>query len=82
MVPVFAAKSYYGYLGPGADLVDLSASILSVRDGFLPATLNYQTADPDAPVQVSSGTEIENGNFLSIGFSSTGQVTCLAIQIV
>ena len=81
-VQVFAPKSYYGYIGPGADIVDLSASILAVRDGFLPATLNFENADPQADVNVTAcSTEITNRSFLSIGFSATGQITCLAVRI-
>ncbi len=82
-VPVFAPKSFYGYLGPGSDIVDLSASIIALRDGFLPATLNFENADPNAPVQVSAEkTLLNNGKFISIGFSSTGQITCLAVEAV
>ena len=80
-VPVFAPKSHYGYVGPGADIVDLSASVLSLREGFLPATLNFENADPEAPVNVNAKiAEVDNSRFISIGFSSTGQVTCLAVQ--
>src|SRR5262249_1500106 len=41
-VPVFAAKSYFGNMGAGAGLVELTASILALQQGVLPATLNYE----------------------------------------
>ena len=81
-VLVFAPKSYYGYVGPGADIIDLSASVLSVGEGFLPATLNFNSPDPDAPLNVNADyREFQNPNFLSIGFSATGQITCMAVRV-
>jgi 3-oxoacyl-[acyl-carrier-protein] synthase II len=50
--PVWAVKSYTGSCGAGSPLVELAGSLLALRDGTLPATLNYETPDPACPVQV------------------------------
>ena len=52
-VPVLAVKSYLGNLGTGASVVELAASLLALRDGRMPATLNYEEADPRCPVRVA-----------------------------
>jgi 3-oxoacyl-[acyl-carrier-protein] synthase II len=55
-VPVLAAKSYLGNLGAGASTVELAASLLGLKHGLVPATLNYEESDPDCPVSVITGT--------------------------
>jgi 3-oxoacyl-[acyl-carrier-protein] synthase II len=51
-VPVFAPKSYTGNLGAGGSVTELAASLLALRHGAVPATLNYEQPDPDCPVRV------------------------------
>ncbi len=51
-VPVTAPKSYFGYLGAASAAVELAASVLALEHRLIPATLNYQTPDPECPVQV------------------------------
>jgi 3-oxoacyl-[acyl-carrier-protein] synthase II len=52
-VPVVAIKSYVGNLGPGAAGVELAASLLALRDGRTPATLNHEETDPACPIWVA-----------------------------
>lgn len=54
-VPVFAPKSYFGNLHAAAGAVELAASVLALQQATVPATLNYQLADPACPVQVIRG---------------------------
>ena len=79
--PVFAPKSYYGYIGPGSDFVDLSMSILAVKHQLLPPTLNYDRADPQAPAKIQRhALPMSNPLILSLGFTPAGQVTCLVVD--
>jgi 3-oxoacyl-[acyl-carrier-protein] synthase II len=51
-VPVWAIKSYTGSLSAGSPLVELAGSLMALGQGTLPPTLNYETPDPECPVQV------------------------------
>jgi 3-oxoacyl-[acyl-carrier-protein] synthase II len=51
-VPVWAIKSYTGSLSAGSPLVELAGSLMALQQGTLPPTLNYETPDPECPVQV------------------------------
>lgn len=61
-IPVTALKSYFGHFDAGAGAVELAGSLLALRHGVLPATLNYRNPDPlcqlnvvhDEPVRISS----------------------------
>jgi len=58
-VPVTAPKSYFGNLRAGAGAVEMVASLLAFEKGVVPATLNYETPDPQCPVNVISDGPIE-----------------------
>ncbi len=45
--PVSSTKSMTGHLLGGAGAVEAIASILAMRDGVLPPTINYRTPDPE-----------------------------------
>ncbi len=73
-VPVFAAKSYFGNLGAGSDVTELSASLLAVHHGLVPRTLNYEEPDPVCPVPVlTEVAEVRRPHFLKVGFTEMGQ---------
>ncbi len=78
--PVFAAKSYFGNLGPATGAVELAATLIALKQRTLPATLNYQTPDPECPVNVLAvNSPIENLNAMVINQSLTGQIASLLI---
>ena len=54
-VPVTALKSYFGNLGAAGAALELAASVLSLGEGRVPATRNYDTPDPDCPIPVIHG---------------------------
>jgi 3-oxoacyl-[acyl-carrier-protein] synthase II len=77
-VPVFAPKSYLGNLGAGASTTELGLSLLAVRHGTLPGTLNYETPDPACPIAIAgTARPLVNQVFLKIGLTERGQ--CAAI---
>ena len=51
-MPVTAPKSYFGNLGQGSGMVELAVSLMAMSQGVVPPTLNYETPDPECPVNV------------------------------
>jgi 3-oxoacyl-[acyl-carrier-protein] synthase II len=74
-MPVFAAKSYVGNLGAGSGPTEILTSLLALKHGQLPATLNYQEPDPACPITVSAGglRPISKPYFLKTGLTEVGQ---------
>ncbi|MBM4020908.1 MAG: beta-ketoacyl-[acyl-carrier-protein] synthase family protein [Planctomycetes bacterium] len=81
-VPVTAAKSNFGHLGAGGGVVELVASLLGLARGLVPATLNYETADPECPVNMVHGQPLAGrpATALKVNLSSTGQAVAVAIR--
>ncbi len=79
--PVFAPKSYYGYVGPASDIIDIATSVIAMRQNEIPGNLNYETQDENAMVNVSANpVELGSPYFCSIGFSIHGQITCIVFK--
>lgn len=79
--PVVANKSNYGELGPGGSTIELIASVMALNNELIPPTLNFETPDPDCPVQVNSEAEsCEKKSAMKVSFSTTGQIACAAIR--
>jgi 3-oxoacyl-[acyl-carrier-protein] synthase II len=77
-VPVTALKSYFGNLGAGGGVVELIASVLSLRNGRLPRVLNFKTADPNCPVKVAADDGSTAGkSFLNLTVTPQGQAAVL-----
>lgn len=51
-IPVTALKSYFGNFEAGSGAVELAGSVLALRHGILPATLNYKNPDPNCRLNV------------------------------
>lgn len=49
-VPVSATKSLHGHCLNGAGGIEAVATVLSLREGFVPPTLGFTTADPDCDI--------------------------------
>jgi 3-oxoacyl-[acyl-carrier-protein] synthase II len=79
-VPVAAPKSYFGNLGAGGGVVELIASVLAMREGRLPRTLNYTTPDPNCALAVTTSDNISPGrSFLNLSVTPQGQAAVLYI---
>ncbi len=51
-VPVTAMKSFVGHFDAGAGAVELAGTLLALRHGEVPATLNYEIPDPRCRLNV------------------------------
>lgn len=81
-VPVTAIKSYFGNAGSGCGTLELAASVLGLRQGVVPPTLNYRTPDPDCPVNVVHGRPLPVTNKIALNVNVTrmGQASALVIE--
>ncbi|MFK7778539.1 MAG: beta-ketoacyl-[acyl-carrier-protein] synthase family protein [Gimesia sp.] len=70
-VPVTALKSYIGNSGSGCGIVEASGSLVALKKGVIPATLNYETPDPDCPLNVVQNEPLATSNKLFLKISST-----------
>ena len=82
-VPVTALKSYFGNLGAGSGVVELIASVLALREGRLPRVLNYETPDPNCPLNVAKSDSTPAGrSFLNLSVTPQGQAAVLFVATV
>ena len=79
--PVVAAKSYFGNLGAGSGTVEMIASLLALHHGALFPVLNYETPDPECPINVVHGKSLHNlgCTALKLSHTVTGQAAALLI---
>jgi 3-oxoacyl-[acyl-carrier-protein] synthase II len=81
-VPVVAYKSYLGYTGAASGAVELIASLLAMRHGMLPGTLNFERPDPLAPtLRVSAQpNDFPKKPFLAYSVSLAGQCGAIIVR--
>jgi 3-oxoacyl-[acyl-carrier-protein] synthase II len=82
-VPITAAKSYFGNLGAAGGLVELAASLLSMKSERLFRTLNYETPDPECPVNVVAAIDVSPGDsFANISVTPQSQASVVLVRKV
>ncbi|MGE0609241.1 MAG: beta-ketoacyl synthase [Pirellulales bacterium] len=82
-LPVTAAKSYFGNLGAGSGAVELCAGVLALKHRQLFRTLNYETPDPECPINVVAKDGTEPGaSFLNLSVTVQGQASCVMVRAV
>jgi 3-oxoacyl-(acyl-carrier-protein) synthase len=79
---VSAIKSMIGHLLAAAGAVEFAAAVMSVHEGIVPPTINYEQPDPDCPLDyVTRGPEtVELRAALSNSFGFGGGNVCLAVK--
>ncbi len=80
--PVSSIKSMLGHLIAAAGSVEAIACLLAMRDGVLPATINYETPDPDCDLDYipNEARETKVTTCLSNSFGFGGQNVSLIIS--
>jgi 3-oxoacyl-[acyl-carrier-protein] synthase II len=80
-VPVVAAKSYFGNLGAGSGTVELISSLLAFQHDRLFPVLNYETPDPECPLNVVLDKDTSPGqSVLNLNVSPQAQASSLLIK--
>ena len=80
-VPVTAPKSYFGNLGQGSGMVELAVSLLAMSNGVVPPTLNYETPDPECPVNVVTAMQpAKRPAFVKLNHNATGQAAAVVVH--
>ena len=83
-IPVTALKSYFGHFDAGAGAVELAGSLLAMRHGHLPMTLNYRNPDPLCRLNIvhDEPLKMTNGIALSVNRTRMGQSAAAVIRAV
>src|SRR5262249_51833049 len=56
-IPISSTKSMIGHLLGAAAAVEIVAAVLSIRDGVVHPTANYETPDPDCDLDYVPGSK-------------------------
>ncbi len=80
-IPVSSNKSMIGHTLSAAGAVEAVISLLSLQNGMLPPTINYDEPDPAIPLDVVPNTARKAAihTVLSNSFGFGGQNTCLVL---
>jgi len=82
-IPVTALKSYFGNAGSGCGTLELAGSLIGLRHGVVPATLNFETPDPECPLNVVHGEPLAVSNHvvLKLNVTRMGQASALLATV-
>lgn len=81
-VPVSSNKSMIGHLACCAGAVEAIAAVMTVREGIIPPTINYETPDPECDLDYVPNTARRQkvDVCLSNSFGMGGQNCCIVIK--
>ncbi len=77
--PISSNKSMIGHTLTAAGAIEAVFSFKTMMEGIIPPTINYETPDPDIPLDVvpNQSREADVSNILSNSFGFGGQNACL-----
>ena len=83
-IPVTALKSYFGHSDAGSGAVELAGSVLALRYGELPMTLNYEHPDPRCRINVvhDEPLRLRSRSALSVNRTNVGQSAAVVVRAV
>jgi len=78
-IPISSNKSMIGHTLTAGGAVEAVFSLLTMRDGVIPPTINYENPDPDIPLDVVPNVKrnADVASVLSNSFGFGGQNACL-----
>lgn len=81
-IPVSSNKSMIGHLACAAGAVEAVAAVMTIRDGIIPPTINYETPDPECDLDYvpNQARRQPVGVCLSNSFGMGGQNCSLIIK--
>lgn len=81
-IPVTGLKSYFGAFDAGSGAVELAGSLLALRYGMVPHTLNYEHPDPECRLNVVNHEPLRLRNFtaLSVNRTAMGQSAAAIVR--
>jgi 3-oxoacyl-[acyl-carrier-protein] synthase II len=81
-IPISSNKSMIGHLVAAGGAVEAIASVLTIRNGIIPPTINYEAPDPDCDLDYvpNKARRAEVNTILSNSFGLGGQNCCLVIK--
>lgn len=83
-VPVTAMKSFVGHFDAGAGAVELAGTLLSLKHGQVPATLNYEIPDPRCRLNiVQEGPQnLKTRTALTVNRTAMGQSAAAVLRAI
>ena len=79
-IPVTSNKSMLGHTLTAAGAIEAVISLLTIRHGRIPPTINYTVPDPAIPLDVvTEARDVPVSRVLSNSFGFGGQNTCLVL---
>ncbi len=81
-IPISSNKSMIGHTLTAAGAIEAVFSVLTLQKGVIPPTINYDTPDPDIPLDVvpNEARELQVTSILSNSFGFGGQNACLVLN--
>jgi 3-oxoacyl-[acyl-carrier-protein] synthase II len=81
-IPVSSNKSMIGHIITAAGAIEAVASVLTIRTGIIPPTINYETPDPECDLDYvpNVARQAEVNVCLSNSFGMGGQNCCLVLK--
>jgi len=83
-IPMSSNKSMIGHLACAAGAVEAVAAVMTIREGIIPPTVNYQTSDPQCDLDYvpNEARHLPVNVCLSNSFGMGGQNCCVVIRSV
>jgi 3-oxoacyl-[acyl-carrier-protein] synthase II len=80
-LPVVAAKGNFGNLGAAGGMIEMLGSLFALSEGRLFPTLNYDSPDPDCPLNVVKTADVPAGEtFINVNVSPQGQASAIVVR--
>lgn len=81
-IPVSSTKSMIGHCFAGAGAVESIATLMTIRHGIIPPTINYETPDPDCDLDCvpNKARKADVRLALKNSFGMGGQNACLVLS--